>query len=91
MNLSGLLGTSGMIKLPGAKNDFLVVDDTKGAGARLEAICIEEDGPKVSRGRNFQLAGKRETFKRPRTHLRNNPNVFRVPDRGERTLSRLFR
>ena len=45
MNLPGLPGISGMVKV--AANEFLVVHDTKGPlGARLGAICIEQDGPK---------------------------------------------
>ena len=45
MHLPGLPGISGMVKV--AANHFLVVHDTKGPlGARLGAICIQDDGPK---------------------------------------------
>jgi hypothetical protein len=45
MNLPGIPGISGMVKV--AANHFLAVHDTKGpVGARLGVISVEKDGAK---------------------------------------------
>ena len=48
MNLPGLPGISGMVKV--AANQFLVVHDTKSPlESRLGVICIQEDVPNTKR------------------------------------------